>query len=251
MNYSGHNLTSEHHLGRFLTGLNAKLQLEEIFHGFIDLKKHPVSKTELIGTMVHTGFDILKEKAKNGQLHFTLKKVAAHGPLQEIANAKRWIFRQNRVGFGGSPINIYKLRTMYPMAHKAYDYVMKHQTPGLYGKLTNDFRITKIGKILRRYWIDELLQFINILKGEMKLVGLRPLSEDFFKTLPPSLQQERLKHLPALMAAVYADRPKNLEERFASELRYLESHAQHPFLTDLKYFFKILWAIIFRGQRGH
>lgn len=251
MNATPEDLSHQKDLGRFFANLNRRLKVGDEHESQINLNHHPISKTELIGTLIHAGFDIISEKHVNGFLHFKLKKVLPHGPLEDIRRAKHWIFRQTRVGLGGSPINIYKFRTMYPMAHKAYDYVMRHQTPGLYGKLTNDFRITKWGKFLRRYWIDELLQVINILKGEMKLVGLRPLSEDFFKTLPPALQQERLKHLPALMAAVYADRPKNLQERFASEVRYLESHAKHPFLTNLKYFFKILWAIIFRGQRGH
>lgn len=251
MSHKVYDITGESDLGIFFTKLNRRLKRNDVFHGLINLRHHSISKTELIGTIIHAGFDILKENDTPDKLTFKLAKITPAGALAEIKQARRWIFRQERVGLAGTKINIYKLRTMYPMAHKAYDYVMKHQTPGLYGKLTKDFRITKTGKFLRRYWIDELLQVINILKGEMKLVGLRPLSEDFFKTLPPALQQERLKHLPALMAAVYADRPKNLQERFASEMRYLEAHSKHPFVTDLKYFFKIFWAIIFRGQRGH
>lgn len=251
MNSSHQDISNHSNLGEFFVNLNKKLELGDLFHGKIHLTGHQASKTELIGTLVHSGFDLITEKDSQGHLHFTLKKIGKPGSLNKINKAKKLIFKQARIGKGGKKINIYKLRTMYPMAHKAQDYLYKTAKLGPYGKPKNDFRITKHGKFLRRYWIDELFQFINILKGEMKLVGLRPLSEGFFKTMPKSLQQERIKHLPALMAAIYADRPQNLQERIQSELRYLEQHAKHPFLTDVKYFFKVVYSIIFRGQRGY
>ncbi len=244
-------LTSESDLGKFFINLNQQLKHGEVFYGLINFNRHKISKTEFIGTLVHAGFDILDEKETGNRLKFSLKKVGPAGTIEAIKQAKSILFKQPRIGQQGKIIKVFKLRTMYPMAHKAYEYVVRKQPFGLYGKITDDFRITRIGKFLRKYWIDELPQLINIFKGEMRLVGLRPLAEGFFRTLPPALQQERIKHLPALMAAVYADRPKNLEERIQSEFRYLEAYHQHPFLTDIKYFFRIIWSIIFRGQRGY
>ena len=244
-------ITQNLDLGEFLTKLNQRLKKGDLFHGKIHLGKHPASKTEFIGTLIHAGFDLVTERDKDGHFHFSLQKIAAPGPIEEIKKARKLIFKQERIGKGGRKMNVLKLRTMHPMAHKAYDYVIKKQKAGPYGKVKDDFRITPVGKFLRRYWIDELLQLVNILKGEMKLVGLRPLSEGFFKTMPKQLQQERIKHLPGLMAAIYADAPKNLEERIKSELKYLQRKRQHPFFTDVNYFFKVLWAILFRGQRGY
>lgn len=258
MSKKHHLMSKKHHLvpikkdlGEFFADLNKKLEMSALFHGKIYLKKHPASKTELIGTLVHSGFDLLTEQDKDGHLHFTLKKVANSGSLDEIKKSKRFIFKQERIGKGGKKINILKLRTMYPMAHKAQDYLYKKVEPGPYGKPLSDFRITPHGRFFRKYWIDELMQLANILKGEMKLVGLRPLSEGFYKSLPKSLQRERIKHLPGLMAAIYADAPKNLEARIKSEIKYLEQKRKHPVLTDIKYFFRVLWSILFRGQRGY
>lgn len=74
------------------------------------------------------------------------------------------LFRQNRVGQGGNPFRIYKFRTMHRDAHNG-------------SKLTapNDPRITRVGKFLRRYSLDELPQIINVLIGNMSLVGPRPV----------------------------------------------------------------------------
>jgi len=237
------------HLGERFTSLNRKLKIGDEINQKIPL--HNISKTEAIGTVIHSGFEILKEEFKHPHLILDLKKISSAGSIEEIKKSHQWLFKQPRVGKGGKIIHVLKLRTMYPMAHKAHEYLLKSAKLGPYGKPTNDFRITKPGKFLRTYWLDELPQLINILKSEMKLVGVRPLSEAFFKTLPPQLQQERLRHLPALMAAIYADRPQNLADRFKAEFKYLAQHQKHPFLTDLKYFFKILWSIIFLGQRGY
>jgi len=251
MNKNHQDISSHTNLGKFFSNLSRKLKKNDLFHGKIHLGKHKASKTEFIGTLVHSGLDLVTEKDKQGHLHFTLKKIGKSGPLDEIKQAKKRIFKQERIGKAGKKINIYKLRTMYPMAHKAQDYLYRKVELGPYGKPKHDFRITPRGKFFRKYWIDELMQVFNILKGEMKLVGLRPLSEGFYKSLPTALQQERIKHLPGLMAAIYADRPQNLQERIKSELKYLSEHAKNPLITDIKYFFKIVWAILFRGQRGY
>lgn len=73
-------------------------------------------------------------------------------------------FRQVRVGRAGKPFRIFKFRTM----------VVNAESLGGPDTSANDPRITKIGKVLRRYNLDELPQFINVLKGEMSIVGPRP-----------------------------------------------------------------------------
>ena len=75
------------------------------------------------------------------------------------------IFKQKRLGVGGVPFNMYKFRTMYEGAEK--------QGTGVYS-YKGDSRVTRVGKILRATSIDELPQLINIIKGEMSLIGPRP-----------------------------------------------------------------------------
>lgn len=89
------------------------------------------------------------------------------------------IFKQNRIGKNGQAIKIYKFRTMVMNAEDLLEKMMK-EDPKIKEeyltnkKLKNDPRMTKIGKYLRKLSIDEFPQFINILKGDMSVVGPRP-----------------------------------------------------------------------------
>ena len=73
-------------------------------------------------------------------------------------------YRQERIGKGGKPFRIFKFRTMVNNADKS----------GVTSTKEDDVRITKMGKFIRKYNLDELAQFINVLKGEMSIVGPRP-----------------------------------------------------------------------------
>lgn len=106
-----------------------------------------------------------------------LIKLDSRGPI---------LFRQRRLGRNGRPFTIYKLRTMEDRQdddiHRQYsrDFIANNRTSGKAGngdllfKLDNDPRITRVGRYLRRLSIDELPQLINVIRGEMSLVGPRP-----------------------------------------------------------------------------
>lgn len=88
-------------------------------------------------------------------------------------------FKQERIGRNGRPIYIYKFRSMIPNADKALERLIEADEKirieyKRYKKLKNDPRITKVGKFIRDTSIDEFPQFINILKGDMSVVGPRP-----------------------------------------------------------------------------
>ena len=92
------------------------------------------------------------------------------------------MFTQWRTGRGGKRFRMYKFRSMVPNAEELkmkYAHLNELQWPDF--KITNDPRITKVGKILRKTSLDELPQLINILKGEMSLVGPRPIVQDELK----------------------------------------------------------------------
>ena len=85
-------------------------------------------------------------------------------------------YRQERMGRGGKPFFIYKFRSMYVGADKLRDDLAdKNEYSGPMFKMKRDPRVTRIGGWLRRWSVDELPQIINVLKGEMSLVGPRPL----------------------------------------------------------------------------
>lgn len=83
------------------------------------------------------------------------------------------LFRQVRYGYRGQPFKIWKFRSMVPDAD-ARKHLVKNEANGLIFKNKADPRITRVGRFLRRTSLDELPQFINVLRGEMSLVGTRP-----------------------------------------------------------------------------
>ena len=89
------------------------------------------------------------------------------------------LFRQTRIGRDGEEFRVFKYRTMYQDAEaRKAELLDENETDGLLFKITDDPRITRPGKLLRRASIDELPQLINVFKGEMSLVGPRPLPVD-------------------------------------------------------------------------
>ena len=85
------------------------------------------------------------------------------------------LFKQRRRGYNGKEFYIYKFRSMYINAEEELGELKKYnQTNELMFKMFDDPRITKVGKFLRKYSLDELPQLINVLRGEMSLVGFRP-----------------------------------------------------------------------------
>ncbi len=85
------------------------------------------------------------------------------------------IFAQERVGINGQLFNMYKFRSMVSNAEELLDELQdKNEMDGPVFKIKDDPRITKIGKIIRKTSLDELPQFVNVLKGDMSLVGPRP-----------------------------------------------------------------------------
>lgn len=91
------------------------------------------------------------------------------------------VFRQRRIGLNGRPIYIYKLRTMVIDAH---EHPERYMTPDQLEqwrreqKVDDDPRITRIGRFLRKTSLDELPQFLNVLKGDLSVIGPRPVTEE-------------------------------------------------------------------------
>lgn len=85
------------------------------------------------------------------------------------------IFAQNRVGKNGRHFKMYKFRSMYIDAEeRKKELLQQNEMQGAMFKMTDDPRVTKVGRFIRKYSIDELPQFFNVLKGDMSLVGTRP-----------------------------------------------------------------------------
>lgn len=139
---------------------------------------------------------------------------------------------------------------MHPYSEYLQDYIYKCNNLDSGGKFKDDFRVHTIGKIMRKFWLDETPMLINMLKGDMKLVGVRPLSSHYYDLYSDELKEKRIKHKPGLVPPFYVDLPKTLEEIQESEMRYLEAFEKSPIKTDIRYFF-IAWRnIIFKNARS-
>jgi len=109
------------------------------------------------------------------------------------------LFRQQRSGLNGHPFTIFKFRTMVTNAEQfKHELQAMNEMSGPVFKITNDPRITPSGKFLRKYSLDELPQLFNVLRGEMSLVGPRPLPVDEVKRFNDFAHRRRLSVKPGL-----------------------------------------------------
>jgi hypothetical protein len=207
-----------------------------------------ISRPEILGRLSACGFEITDEKKINGLLYVVAKKV--NMPVSNVVPSYGMLIHLKRIGLSGKYIKVYKIRTMYPFSEYIQDYVFRNNSLDGNGKFKDDFRITASGRFLRKYWIDELPSLWNWARGDMKLVGVRPLSKHYFNLYTPELQQKRILFKPGLIPPFYADLPKSLDEIMASENRYLEAYKKSPFRTDCRYFFRALYNIVIKGVKS-
>lgn len=153
---------------------------------------------------------------------------------------------QKRVGKDGRDFKLYKYRTMVIDAEKELNNLLKIKEYkdewDRNQKIKNDPRITKVGRILRKYSIDEMPQFVNVFLGNMSLIGPRPLvkgeieKHDGNKTLYESVK-------PGITTwwGVNSDKAKTYENRLKYEYYYINNM---NFILDIKCFFKTIRVII-------
>ena len=207
-----------------------------------------LTKAETFGRLYSCGFEVLDEKEIDNYLYFVALKVKK--PLYPSHPSYGPFIALERVGKGGKMIKVYKLRTMHPYAEYLQDYVFKKQGLQDGGKFKDDFRISTLGSIFRKLWIDEFPMLINLFKGDLKLIGVRPISKHYFNLYTEDLKQKRIKIKPGLIPPFYADMPETFEEIMESEQKYLDMYTKHPFVTDLTYFFLALYNIIIKRKRS-
>jgi hypothetical protein len=208
-----------------------------------------LSRAEALGRISRAGFRIKQESFIGNRLCIEARKYNEPLPLND--NVYGPLIALSRVGKDGNMIKVYKLRTMHPYSEFIQDYVYQLHNLQDGGKFKNDFRITSWGALCRKIWLDELPMLINIFKGNMKLVGVRPLSKQYFELYTKEMQERRIKYKPGLIPPFYFDMPSNINGIQASELKYLNSFDKHPFLTDFRYLWKSGWNILFKKARSN
>lgn len=200
-----------------------------------------LSLTEGLGRLYFCGFEIIAMEEIDSFIFFAAKK--AKEPANDPNPSYSPVFKMKRVGRYGKPIYVYKFRTMYPYSEYLQGFVTKQIGYGTKGKVKDDFRVTAWGKFLRRFWLDELPQLINLFRGELALVSVRPLSEGFLSNYPEDLKKARLNFKPGCFPPYVAYKMQAVDQYLDSERIYLAEKQKHPFLTDVKVLFVGLYNI--------
>ena len=161
-------------------------------------------------------------------------KMESHGPV---------IFKQERLGVGGKPFKIYKFRSMVVGAEK--------QGSGVYS-YKGDSRITKVGKFIRATSIDELPQLVNILKGEMSLIGPRPALT--YHPWPLEQYTEHQKHMfdvrPGITGWAQINGRKEVPwpERIELNIYYVENMS---FGLDMRILFNTFYKVLTNANNNN
>ncbi len=226
-----------------------KFKLTKKIYFFLTRGENRVlTRAEILGRLYSCGFAVENEEFVNGRYFFNVKKNGV--PLYPKKPTFGAFVRLPRIGRNGKIIYVYKMRTMHPYAEYLQQYVYEKNNLQEGGKFRNDFRVSSAGRILRALWLDEFPMLLNWLRWEIKLVGVRPISEQYFSLYSKEHQKRRIQYKPGLVPPFYADLPKTIEEIEASEQAYFDAYDKHPFRTDWWYFWKAWYNIIFKRARS-
>lgn len=166
------------------------------------------------------------------------------GPLIKLESPGPILFKQKRVGRNGKIFSIYKMRSMYIDAEERKKELMdKNEMKGLMFKMTDDPRITKIGKFIRATSIDEFPQFLNVLKGDMSLVGTRPPTVDEFNQYE-IYHKRRLMMKPGITGMWQVSGRSDIEdfeEVVRLDLQYIDNWS---LALDFKILFKTIVVVL-------
>lgn len=209
------------------------------------------SQAEIMGRLHYSGFRILQfEKLENNNLHFFLVARDSEPKTEKIQEGL--FIYLNRIGKDGKLFKVFKIRTMHPYSEFIHQYLIQNNGFDSKGKIKNDFRTSGWGKFLRRTWLDELPQLINVLKGEMKIFGIRPVSESYFNTLDEEYKKERINFKPGCIPPYLVfSKNSSKNEVLQSEKEYMKIYIENEtFWLDLKYTLISVYNILFKGRRS-
>lgn len=223
--------------------------LKSIYFFLTQGRNRAISMAEAFGRLYYCGFELIEHQSIGSNLYFVAKKVkdVEHQPIPTYGP----LFKMNRMGKGGKLIKVFKLRTMHAYSEYLQKYVYDLNNLQDGGKIKNDFRVTTLGRYLRKSFLDEMPMLINVLKGDIKLVGVRPISEHYLSLYDKELRALRKMVKPGLVPPFYADMPVTLDEIMESEKNYIRAYLRKPLRTDINYFTKAFINIVFKRARSH
>ena len=223
--------------------------VEDKQNGFLKVEKQNTEKNQIIETQEKTLYKCVKRTLD--VVGSVVALVILFVPLVIIAMViildspgASPIYTQTRVGKNGREFKFYKFRSMVPNAESMLEELLPdNEMEGPAFKIKEDPRITKFGKLIRKCSVDELPQLINVIKGDMSLVGPRP-------PLPREVEQyneyqrQRLAVTPGMTCYWQIQPSRNdlsFEEWLEWDIRYIRDRS---IKTDIKILFKTIGAVL-------
>ena len=183
-------------------------------------------------------------------LFFFLPLILIISILIKIDSSGPIFFKQKRIGKNRKQFTIYKFRTMTIRSENRNESVMHlNEASGPVFKIKNDPRLTDLGKILRKFSLDELPQLINVFKRDMNLIGPRPLPDYEVEEMDDKFSLERHRVRPGITGLWQVSERENIssfENWIKLDLYYINNWS---FALDAKIIFKTISIILF--GRGH
>ncbi|MBD3241166.1 MAG: sugar transferase [Chitinivibrionales bacterium] len=222
--------------------------LTKAYFRFTRGRYYSISKAEVLGRLVRAGFLIHDFSEIDGRLYTIAQKHQT--PTLNDTPSFYPVVRLTRVGKHYRMIRVCKLRTMHPYSEYLQGLMIELNGYNESGKPADDFRVTPWGRFLRRTWLDELPQLLNICLGQMKLVGVRPLSIVRFREFPYDLQEQRTRHTPGCVPPYVSLNMPNASDNIEAERLYLRDLDCKPFTTDFVYLARAAYNVFGRRIRG-
>jgi hypothetical protein len=223
--------------------------IKKVFFAVTKGKNRMISRAEVLGRLHFCGLKVISEKEMEDSLYLIAQKVKT--PSLDESPSYGPLVRFERVGGNGRLIHIYKFRTMHPYSEYLQEYIYEINKLQKGGKIEDDFRVAGWGKFMRKRWLDELPTLYNWIRGELQLIGVRPLTMHYLSLYSEDLREMRKRIKPGLIPPFYADLPETFSEICESERRYIQAFLKKPIKTQWVYFCKAFYNIIIKGARSN
>ncbi|OVE74977.1 hypothetical protein BVX97_05930 [bacterium E08(2017)] len=164
--------------------------------------------------------------------------------LIKLTSAGPVLFVQERIGVNRKPFEMYKFRTMYDRAEETQAQLEEfNETNGVF-KIKKDPRVTPVGRFLRRFSIDELPQLFNVIKGDMRIVGPRPLPQRDFENYYEDWHYSRHAGQPGLTCLWQISGRSDIDfhDMCLLDVYYLRNRS---WILDIKIFIRTIWVVLF------
>ncbi len=211
-------------------------------------RNRALSKAEVWGRLSFCGLKVTEEVAGAGTRVFMAQRIAM--PITGRKPSYYPVVALSKVGLDGQMLRTHKVRSMYAFSEFLQKQIFDDNGLTTTGKFRNDFRLTEYGKYLRRYWIDELPQLYDWLRGDIKLVGMRATSPHFLSLYTSEFIDLYVRVKPGLIPPLPSDACPSFEQFMQYEFSYLKRYIHAPVRTDAGLLWNTLTDILHQGVRG-